>query len=67
MERIYKGYAVVSVNGRNNIETSHAEISGWYQEVYETLEEAEDREQELLDTVGGIFEVVEAVLTFKRI
>ena len=68
MDRLktYHGYAVVSVNSKNNIEPSHAEYPGWYQEIFETRDQAEQRENELLDTVGGIFEVVEIAMILKR-
>ena len=65
--KTYTGYGVASVNHLNNIETSHAEYPGWYQEVFETQDQAEQREAELLETIGGIFETVEVTLIFKRI
>jgi len=65
--KTYAGFAVVSVNSKNDIEPSHSDIPGWYQEIFETQDQAEEREEELLETDGGIFETVEVTMIFKRI
>lgn len=64
MKVIY-GYAVCWVDHDNEILPSHSDF-GFYQEVYGTLKAAEEREKELLETTGGVWEIVQAKVELTR-
>jgi len=66
MTSIYRGFAVCYVNEENGIEPSHCDGLGWTQEVYETLDAARQRERELLEIAGGVWEIVHVSLSFLR-
>lgn len=62
----FTGFCVCWVSSENQIYPSHSEEKGYYQEFYGSIEQAREREQELLDTVGGVWEIVKAKLILER-